>query len=312
MSKEITLFDDMELPAYLRSAELDATTKALMGASTSSKRISIRGGVYRLLVNGKEVAINEDRTMNVVVVAAAESVSRTYYEGSYSEDAEVKGPTCWSDDSNNPAAAVQNPQSKRCIDCAQNKKGSGQGDSKACRFSQRLAVVLGNDIEGDVYQLTLPSMSVFGEGVLGKWPLQAYAKALGSKGVPITAVVTEMRFDTASATPKLTFKPIRALTEKEHKLIIAQGQSDEAKQAIAFNVYEQDSNKPKAELPFIEEEEDEEVIKPIKAKAKPAPVVEDDEDEEEIAEPVKVKSKATAKPQPPKTSVAEILDEWDD
>lgn len=197
MSNDLAMLD-IGLPAHLKAMELDDTTKALMGGGGgSSKRISIEGGVWRLLVNGKEIAQKEERNLNVVVVAAASKVSRTFYAGVYKKG-EVSAPDCWSANGDAPDVTVKEPQSKSCSTCPQNIKGSGQGDSRACRFSQRLAVVLDNDIKGDVFQLTLPSTSIFGEGESGKWPLQMYAKMIGGKGVPITAVVTEMRFDTAS------------------------------------------------------------------------------------------------------------------
>ena len=51
---ELSIFAN-GLPAHLRNAELDETTKALMGGSGGSyKRISIKGSVFRMVVNGKE------------------------------------------------------------------------------------------------------------------------------------------------------------------------------------------------------------------------------------------------------------------
>ena len=69
---------NQNLPAHLREVEVDETTKALMGGGGGMKRISIEGGVWRMMVNGKEVARNEERVMNVVIVAAAPKVSRTF------------------------------------------------------------------------------------------------------------------------------------------------------------------------------------------------------------------------------------------
>jgi hypothetical protein len=246
MSNELSVLD-IGLPSYLKEIELDAATKALMGSGGggSLKRISIKGGVWRMMVNGKEIAKNEERSMNVVVVAAAPKVSRTFYLKQYTEGSDVTSPDCWSADGEVPDEKAAIPQAKRCMDCPQNIKGSGQGDSRACRYSQRLAVVLANDIKGDVFQLTLPAASVFGEGAPGKWPLQTYAKMIGGKGIPITAVVTEMRFDTDSATPKLTFKPVKVLGSDEHEIVIAQGNTDAAKKAITMTVAEVDGAKVK-------------------------------------------------------------------
>ena len=278
------------LPSYLKEIQLDATTKSLLGSGGTGgiKRISIRGGVWRMMVSGKEVAKNEDRTMNVVIVAASPKVSRTFYASSYQEG-EIKAPDCWSADGEVPDAKASDPQSKRCIDCVQNTKGSGQGDSRACRYSQRLAVTLANDIGGEVMQLTLPASSIFGAGEPGKWPLQTYAKMIGSKGVPITAVVTEMRFDTDSATPKLTFKPVRVLDSDEHNTAISQGKTPAAIKAVTMTVSEADS------APRLE----------AKAKAAVAEVV------VEVEEPTKRASKKEEAPAP-KKDLSKILSEWDD
>jgi len=82
---EMTLFSKggNTLPAHLKNLQLDATTKALMGGSGNGggKRISIRGNVFRMMVDGKEIAQNEDRAMNIIIAAANANVSRNYYAG---------------------------------------------------------------------------------------------------------------------------------------------------------------------------------------------------------------------------------------
>lgn len=292
MSNDLAMLDS-GLPDYLKTLQVDDTTKALMGGgSIGMKRISIKGGVWRLMLNGKEIAKNEDRHMHVVVVAAAPHVSRTYYAQQYQEGGDIVAPDCWSADGQFPDAKAAAPQASRCIDCPQNVAGSGQGNTRACRYSQRIAVALANDIEGDVFQLTLPSTSIFGDGAAGKWPLQAYAKMLGSKNIPITAVVTEMRFDTDSATPRINFKPVKFLSSDQHEAAIKQGATDVAKRAITMTVAEADSVKPKQ----IVQEKKTEVV-----------------EAEPVAEPVKRSTKkaeqaaAAAKP-----DLSKVLAEWDD
>lgn len=306
MSNELSVLD-IALPDYLKNRELDDVTKALMGGSSQSgKRISIKGGVWRLMVNGKEIAKNEDRALNLVIVAAAPHVSRTYYEGTFQEGEENKSlPTCWSENGDNPAAEVKAPQASRCVDCPMNQKGSGQGDSKACRFSQRLAVVLGNDLGGDIYQLQLPSKSVFGDGEPGKWPLQAYVKQIAARGFPVTSVVTEARFDTDSATPKLTFKPVKVLNDAEAAIVVERGQHPDALSAITLTVGQQDGVKAApapAPAPALEAPKEE----PVQKKASGfTPTV-----TEEIPEPVKVKPKQEEPAE--KSDLTQLLAEWDD
>ena len=291
---EMTLFSKggNTLPAHLKNLQLDATTKALMGGSGNGggKRISIRGNVFRMMVDGKEIAQNEDRAMNIIIAAANANVSRTFYAGTYQEG-QAMAPTCWSNDGVTPDIKSEQPQASKCASCQQNIKGSGQGDSRACRFSQRLAVLLENDIRGDVYQLTLPAQSIFGAAENGKMPLQSYAKFLGSHGLPVTAVVTEMRFDTASATPRLTFKAVRPLNEEELAMTHDKGQSTEAKLAIAATAAQMDGA-TKAEF--------------IRPPAVEAPKAEPKVEAEavETAEPTKRTKKAAPK------DVADILDDW--
>jgi hypothetical protein len=291
---EMTLFSKggNTLPAHLKNLQLDATTKALMGGSggTGGKRISIRGNVFRMMVDGKEIAQNEDRAMNIIIAAANANVSRTFYAGTYQEG-QAMAPTCWSNDGVAPDIKSEQPQASKCASCQQNIKGSGQGDSRACRFSQRLAVLLENDIRGDIYQLTLPAQSIFGAAENGKMPLQSYAKFLGSHGLPVTAVVTEMRFDTASATPRLTFKAVRPLNEEELAMTQDKGQSTEAKLAIAATAAQMDGatkvefiRPPAVEAPKAEPKVEAEAV--------------------ETAEPTKRTKKAAPK------DVADILDDW--
>jgi hypothetical protein len=295
MSNEMTLFAQggNTLPAHLRNLELDATTKALMGGGTG-KRISIRGGVFRMIVGGKEVAQNDDRAMNVVLVRSAEKTSRSYYAGTYVEGQNA-APACYSNDGVTPAADSKNKQSPNCANCPQNIKGSGQGDSRACRFSHRLAVVLENNLEGDVYQLTLPAQSIFGTGDNGKMPLQQYAKFLGGHGIPVTAVVTEMRFDTASATPKLTFRAMRPLSVDEMASAKSQGDTPDALNAVTMTVTQMDGGEAKPTgSPFAEAP-----TPAAKTKAEPVDAVD---------EPVKRTSSKKVEVK----DVASVLDEWAD
>ena len=237
------------------------------------------------MVDGKEVACNEDRAMNVVIVGASEHVSRIYYAGAYKKGV-VSAPDCWSADGSKPDPKVENPQSKNCVDCPQNIKGSGQGESRACRFQQRIAVVLEGDINGPVYQLNVPAKSIFGEGENNKWPLQAYARRIATQGAPIMSVVTEMRFDT-SGIGKITFKPVRLLENDEFDVALEKSESDEVKRLVTMSVNQ--------------------TAKQIEHKEAPAKI----EEPAESVEPKKVANKKE-KEAPSKVDVEKVIDEWDD
>jgi hypothetical protein len=231
---EMTLFQQ-GLPDYLKEVELDDMTKALSGGGAQSKRISVRGGVFRLMVGNKEVAKNENRAMNIVIVNGAPKIGRTFYAGAYDAN-NPSAPDCWSADGEKPDASIEAPQHSNCQDCPQNIKGSGQGDSRACRYKQRLAVLLADDVGGDVYGLELAATSLFGNSKdVNKMPFQQYAKYVGSQNKNINTLITEMRLDSDSATPKLVFKPVRFLTREEWTTAVEKGNTPEAKQAATLS-----------------------------------------------------------------------------
>jgi len=181
-------------------------------------RLSLRDKVFRV-VGGVEKDLGEE-PLKIVVIKAA-PISRIYYQNEY-VSGETKAPTCWAANASLGVASKEVPEDKRqstaCFSCPQNIKGSGQGISRACRFQQRLAVMLANH-EGvlqteSAYHLPLPATSVFGKNQK-KMGLQTYARLIESQGAVLSAIMTELSFDGDSVTPKLCFKPFRVLEEAE-------------------------------------------------------------------------------------------------
>ena len=315
----IMAFNPASVPAFARNNELSDTARALTGGGvgTSVKRISIKGGVFRLIAGGKELATVDERHLDVIIVKAASKVSRVFYAKSYDAEA-VSGPDCWSNDGERPDATATGKQADTCMSCPQNIAGSGQGNSRACRYQQRLAVVLENNPTGDVLQLTLPATSVFGKEEGDKRPLQAYARYLALQNPPINPeqIVTRMRFDTKAESPKLHFQPMRWLTDAEYDIVKNQADSADAGRAVVMTVAQMDGVKSKPALalpgkaPVVADEEDAPAPKAKAAtKAKAAPVEETADDEEpEVRKPA---SKASAVPAK-KGNLADIVADWDD
>lgn len=324
-------------PAFATKGELSAVTKALAGGGASGKRVSIKGGVFRLIADGKEVAAIDERYLDVVIVNAAPKVARTMYEGTY-DDANAAAPICWSSDGVTPDTGVKSPCATSCATCPNNQKGSGQGDTRACRFSQRVAVVLANDIDGEVMQLSLPATSIFGKAEGDNRPLQDYARFHAAQGNDISMMVTRLKFDTAVATPKLFFKAMRWLEADEFETTSAKGASIEAIQAITLTVSQQDRVPPvaaaapvalpgkkpvaapvpaeddeppapaprRAAAPVVEEEPA--APAPKRARAKPAALP--PEPEEDVPAPA-VKKQAAPAPVA-SGNLASVLGDWDD
>lgn len=297
----MTLFgtQDNAALALLDGVEDTLTSTIAGGSGSNNRRISIKGGVFRQIINGKEVSVNEERAMNVVLVNAA-PVSRMFFAGTYTEG-QVTKPTCWSSDTQTPAKEVpaENRQASRCLDCKQNVKGSS-GTGRACRFQQRIAVALDGDIlNKEVYQLTLPATSVFGDPEGGKMPLQAYGRHLKAHNTHAISIVTEMRFDTASPTPKLTFKPVRALNAEELRAAVEMKDAPETIKAITLNVSQFDGVIPADQQALF-------------APA-PEPKVAAAPEAAEVVEEPKLKVSKKAAPVEDKPSdLADVMADWDD
>lgn len=307
MSNEMTLFGNQSASALalLDGLEDDLTNK--IAGSGGSRRISLENNVFSEIIGGKTVRVSEERAMQVVIINAA-PVSRTYYAGTYVKGQKSK-PTCWSSDTQTPDAAVPEDQrqAKFCKDCKQNIKGSApQGEGRACRFAQRVAVALAGDngVDDHVYQLNLPATSVFGDADGQKMPLQAYGRYLKAHNTHVISVVTEMKFD-PTAQMKLVFKPVRPLGEGELRTVLALREHPDTIKAITMTVSQMDR---------AEGEDDKPAPAPagaknaLKAEPKAEPVK-----AEVVEEPKKVVKKTAAAPvQEDKQDLSAVVDEWDD
>lgn len=306
MSNEMTLFGNQSASALalLDGLEDDLTNK--IAGSGGSRRISLENNVFSEIIGGKTVRVSEERAMQVVIINAA-PVSRTYYAGTYVKGQKSK-PTCWSSDTQTPDAAVPEDQrqAKFCKDCKQNIKGSApQGEGRACRFAQRVAVALAGDngVDDHVYQLNLPATSVFGDADGQKMPLQAYGRYLKAHNTHVISVVTEMKFD-PTAQMKLVFKPVRPLGEGELRTVLALREHPDTIKAITMTVSQMDR---------AEGEDDKPAPAPagaknaLKAEPKAEPVK-----AEVVEEPKKVVKKAAVAEVAESTNLSDIVGEWDD
>lgn len=279
-------------PALVQTG-LDEDTAAVAGGmGGNSKRISIKGGVFRKYSGGKEIGAIEDRHMNVIIVKMAHKASRMLYMEGYKEGQKIS-PTCWSSNSDKPEPEVKHPMAANCQECQYSVKGSGDnGVGTKCRLSWRTAVVLPNDPGGDVMQLVLPATSAFGKEDNGRWPFRPYIQHLASHNVSAGRIITRMAFDTKSPVPKLLFSPVGAVPEEDLATIAMQAKSPAAEAAIKLNVFQTDTSGET-------EEEDQTAL--------PANVAEDAS--EPVAEPVKRETaKTTAAEQP--SDVKSLINKW--
>ena len=240
MSKtDVVSLENFVVPAFLQ-ADVDNVTKSLSGGS-STKNISIKGSRFRMMAGKEQVGVWGEPYLNVIIINASEHVGRTFYIKKFVEG-DNSTPDCWSTDGIKPSPKSKNAQHATCAGCPKDIAGSGENQSKACRFSRKLAVVLADDESREVCGVTLPATSIFGKAEGVNMPLSAYAKYLNARNCPVTGVVTQMHFDLNAAVPKLFFKPVRPLTEEEYAECRQLAKTPEAVDAVTYDFKEAKSD----------------------------------------------------------------------
>ena len=205
-------------------------------SETAFNNITLGPSFFKIqrAIDGEQERRSAD-PLNVVIVNAAK-LARTYYETQY-DPTNPSAPTCWSSDTVAPSLDVPSGQrqSHRCMSCEQSIKGSSTGGGRACRYSQRLAVILEEQMD-TIYQIRIPATSIFGKAQDGNMPMQAYAKYLHGHKTSSISVITQVSFDAKSDIPKLFFKALRPLNDKEQQVALKQKSSPAASMATLQTV----------------------------------------------------------------------------
>jgi hypothetical protein len=229
--------------------------------------------------------------LNAIIVNASPAVGRIFYAKQWSPDAEPTAPDCFSNDGRAPDAGSANPQAERCDGCDQNIKGSGQGNSKACRYSRRIALVLeedfGTNLEGSVYQMNLASKSLFGDSVGDNThTFENYSKYLSNNGKSLDYVVTQISFNEDNDNQSVLFTPTKYINKTQYAVTSKVANTPEVQKMVVMTPYQADmSGKPKLEAPtpmgkMLDDDEEKAMAKvkaspidePTKRPAKTAPI----------------------------------------
>jgi hypothetical protein len=283
----ITILNE-DLPDFLQTAGVSNLTRQLAGKS-GVKRIVPKNGIFRKTVGGEEMG-KVKGNLHAVIVNASPAVGRIFYAKQWSPDAEPTAPDCFSNDGRAPDAGSVSPQAERCDGCQQNIKGSGQGNSKACRYSRRIALVLeedfGTSLEGSVYQMNLASMSLFGESVGDNThTFENYSKYLSNNGKSLDYVITQVSFNEDNDNQSVLFTPTKYINKSQYAVTSKVANTPEVLKMVVMTPYQADmSGKLKLEAPtpmgkMLDDDEEKAMAKvkaspidePIKRPAKTAP-----------------------------------------
>ena len=293
---------DQSLPDFLQTAGVSELTKQLAG-KTGVKRIVPKNGIFRKVVGQEEMGKIKG-SLNAIVVNASPKVGRIFYTKAWSPDAEPTAPDCFSNDGQSPDAGAANPQADRCDNCQHNIKGSGMGNSKACRYSRRIAVVLeedfGTSLEGEVYQMNLASKSLFGDGDGDNThTFENYAKYLSHNGKSLDYVLTQITFNENNDNQSVLFTPTRFINKAEFVVTSKAAQRPDVLKMVVMTPYQADAS---GRAPAIASS-----APSVANSAPPAVAATEDDDE---APPKKRESKAKADVPTAKKDLTSVLEAW--
>lgn len=294
--------------------------KAFASSGGGMRRIQLNtNGTFKRIVNGEQIGKAARGDIDVIIVSALPKVSREYYEKPYDSEAKPTLPDCWSNLGDKPEAASPNPQASNCAECPMNVVGSGKnGKGRACRFQRRLGVLVMGDPQRELYQLKIPSKSLFGKGHGNIHPFESYVKFLLANGEAPDTVITNVAYDSEADSMELVFSPQRSLDDEEYALVKELQKDPDSKRYCMLTAAQVDgvTAKPatgkiiRSEEPDEDEEEEVVVVKAAPA-PKPSPIVELDDDEDE-PKPVK-RTVKKAEPAPaPKKDLSAVIDAWGD
>jgi hypothetical protein len=303
MSNEVSIFNNRNAVGVRSEQRLTKLGQTLATSSTARRIQANINGTFKKLVNGEQIGNSVRGSINVIVIAAQPKVSRVFYAQKYDPNAEATMPNCWSNAGDVPDPSATDPQHSNCAECPMNIKGSGENGTRACRFQRRISVLLEGDTTGDIYQMSIPSKSLFGKGSGNVHPFESYVKFLVANGESPDTVVTTVAFDDEAEGMELVFSPSRPVDDAEFALVQKAQARPEADMYTRITVAQADGvTKPPAK-------------KEEAPKQEPKPKVQrsDEPDDDPVEEP---KKRVSKKPEPPvqpasTPDLAAAIAEWE-
>ncbi len=292
---DVTIFQNKSV-ATNGSNELSDLAKSFLTTTSSnqSRRIQTNtNGTFKKIINGEQIGGAVRGEFKAVIIGALPKVSRIFYKSKFDPSKEATLPNCWSNLGDKPEEASSDKQSANCATCPQNIKGSGENDSRACKYQRRVSLLLENEFHGEVYQFNIPAKSLFGKGDKNVHPFESYIKYVISNNESPDRVVTKIAFDPDADTMELNFSAERILTQDEFEVVKAAQQRPETERYTKITVAQTDGVK-KAPVSI----------------EKPKVVRAEEPEDEVIAEPVKKENKKAAAKPKAKDDLAEVLDAW--
>src|ERR1035437_7566340 len=234
MANDMTAFNSARPASAFASLGGEQTESLADGIGSSYAVLGYKGKVWSLRYRGARhtfVRVDDGTPMSyidVIILRQGHTKSKSYYKskeegGGYDVDgSEGKRPICASLDGITPDDDVLERQSPHCAVCPRNEwKTSPDGHKgRECTDYKRLAVLilpsltarlLGAPLMEPAF-LRIPAGSLNDIGIFGD--------SMSAQGFHYSSFVTRIGFDPAAPHPKMSFKAIQALTDKEGPVVL--------------------------------------------------------------------------------------------
>lgn len=223
MSNELQLSNAFSAPVDFSRYANTPVEKLGDGISSGYGIVGYKGKRWSTRYGGDEEILMRDDgdgprgSIELVILKAANCVSRTWYENGYQEGSSAP-PDCMSANGLTPSANSPKKQAASCAVCPRNQfKDMPNGKKgKECHNAKRLAVAPLNDLRnealGGPMMLRVPGASLT--------PLKTYGDRMSKFGFPYHFTYgTRISFDPAESYPKFVFSEIRPLTKAELDIV---------------------------------------------------------------------------------------------
>lgn len=294
MSKEVSIFAQQTEVSTTKRGPSKLAQTLNTGGITTRRIQTTTNGKFKRLINGEQIGNPVSGEINVIVIGALPSISRTFYKEKFDPNKEATLPNCWSNLGDRPDPNATDPQGPKCATCPQNVKGSGDNGGRACRFQRRISVLVEGDKTGQIYQFNIPAKSLFDKGTGNVHPWESYVTFLRGNGESPDTVVTKIAFNDNAETMELEFTPLRSISDEEYDLVCTAQEDPDCERYTKMTVAQADK------------------VQRIPVMEAPAPRPEEPEDDEPAAaEPVKRQTKEDKAAQvTPKADLSSVVSAW--
>ena len=213
-------------PSAAFKAELDPSSESLAdGIGGSYGIIKYKGKVWSLVLRGEQYTFLKDdgyplEFLDFVILQQAKNKSKSYYPNY--EDGNTDAPLCASIDGILPDEGVTQQQATACALCPRNvwKKNEEGKKVRECADYKRIAVLLmpaqtkkllGEALMEPVF-LRIPGASLQALAMMGE--------QTAKQGYHFSSYITRADFDPQQSYPKMRFKAIQALTDREAPVVL--------------------------------------------------------------------------------------------